>query len=126
MIIEISSHLKLSNLPDRLIRKFSEDNTFRNPKFDQLKRLKKWDKKVKPRIILCRQVGDSLLLPRGYYRAATNQLRSAGLRFQVIDHTVCPRVEFDSPTGQLYPFQNRALDNLLKHAIGNVESPSGV
>ena len=40
--IEISASLRLCNLPDPLTRQFMKDNTFRNPKHEQLKRLGKW------------------------------------------------------------------------------------
>ena len=36
-----------------------------------------------------------------------------------------PEVQFDPPTGQLYPFQAQALDDLLRHTSGVLEAPTG-
>ena len=52
-------------------------------------------------------------------------LRAAGVRFEVIDQTVCPAAEVPSPKGQLDQFQAQALDDLLRYPTGVLESPTG-
>jgi len=123
--IEISSSLRLRNLPGPLARQFITDNTFRNPKYEQLKRLGKWAGTVNPLIRTYKREGVDLLLPRGFFPGVIGQLKEAGERFEVIDRTVCPEAEFSSPCGELYPFQARALQDLLRYRSGVLEAPTG-
>ena len=123
--IEISASLRIRNLPGPLARQFITDNTFRNPKYEQLKRLGKWAGTVNPLIRTYKREGVDLLLPRGFFPGVIAQLKEAGERFKVIDQTVCPEAEFSPPCGELYPFQARALQDLLRYRSGVLESPTG-
>jgi len=124
-IIEISSSLRLRDLPWKLAEVFIAENTFENPKFAKNRRMGFYTGNVRRWIELFRQDRDSLILPRGYFPAAISTLRAADIQFQIIDRTVCPEAEFSPPLGQLYPFQAQALDDLLRHFTGILESPSG-
>ena len=123
--IEISSSLRLRNLPDYLAAQFVQDNTFRNPKYDQLQRMGKWTGNTDPTIKLFQRDGDSLILPRGYFPAVIGELKKAGVRFRIDDKTVRLDAEFASPRGELYPFQTRALEDLLRYSTGCLEAPTG-
>jgi len=123
--IEISASLRLRKLPEPLAQQFMLDNTFRNPKYEQLKHLGKWAGTVNPLIRVYKREGVDLLLPRGFFPGVIGQLKEAGERFEVIDHTVYPEAEFSSPCGELYPFQARALQDLLRYQTGVLEAPTG-
>ena len=123
--IEISAHLRLRNLPWQLAETFIKENQFRNPKFAKNERMGFWNGKERPWIKLYRQGRDSLILPRGYFPAVITALRAEGVRFQIVDQTVCPAAEVPSPKGQLYPFQRQALEDLLRYPTGVLEAPTG-
>lgn len=123
--IEISASLRLRNLPDYLTDQFIEENSFRNPKYDQLQRMGKWTGNTDPWIQLFRQKQDSLILPRGYFPVVIRALRAESTRFEVVDQTICPPAQFSPPGGQLWPFQVKALDDLLRFPTGILESPTG-
>ena len=52
-------------------------------------------------------------------------LRVAGIQFEVIDRTICPEAEVPAPKGQLDPFQEQAIADLLRYPTGVLESPTG-
>ena len=123
--ITVAATLKLHNLPDHLTGQFIQENTFRNPKYDQLKRMNFWTGNTSPTIQLYQQDADALILPRGYLPSAIHQIKAANLPFTIDDHTVCPVSEFSAPDGELYPFQAKALEDLLRYRSGILSSPTG-
>jgi len=123
--ITVAAALKLHNLPDHLTDQFTKDNSFRNPKYDLLKRMSKWTGNTDPTIRLCHLDGDDLILPRGYLPAVIHQVKAANLPFTIDDQTVCPAAEFSAPSGELDPFQARAVEKLLQRRSGVMEAPTG-
>ncbi len=122
--ITISASLRLRNLPWQLTETFIKENRFKNPKFDKNERMGFWNGKERPWIKLFRQGRDSLILPRGYFPAVITALRADGVQFQIVDRTVCPQAEPPSPKGQLFDFQEQALNDLLRYSTGVLEAPT--
>lgn len=123
--ITITATIKVRNLPAQLLEQFVADNSFANPKYDQLKRMGFWTGSTEPIIWLYQLVDGVLTLPRGYLPATIHQIKAAGVPFTIDDKTVCPPAESSPPGGELYPFQARALENLLRYPTGVMEAPTG-
>jgi superfamily II DNA or RNA helicase len=124
--LRIGSHLELSGLPLQLERQFIQENTFQNPKRETLERLGKWAGGEPEAIELWARRDDRFCLPRGYFPVLIAELKRAGLQFRIEDRTICPplsdRLE---AKGLLYPFQERALADLLRWPTGVLEAPTG-
>jgi superfamily II DNA or RNA helicase len=123
--IFVSHGLRVTGLPvDRALR-FLADNRFPNPKIEQLERLGKWTGNEPEEIVLGRMTEKGLLLPRGYFPRLVSELRKAEIRFRVEDRTVCPPMERIEERGALYPYQERALKDLLRYPTGVLVGVTG-
>jgi superfamily II DNA or RNA helicase len=124
--LRIGSHLELSGLPLQLERQFIRDNSFPNPKRETLERLGKWAGGEPETINLWARHADQLCLPRGYFPAVIVELKRAGLQFRIEDRTTCPPMrDHLEAKGNLYPFQESALVDLLRWPTGVLEAPTG-
>lgn len=124
--IEIRARLILTGLPADLGEQFTRENTFANPKRETLERLGKWTGSEPKTIDLWEREGDRLILPRGYFPAAIHALKKGDLPFAVQDCTVCPPLNQTLEVkGNLYPFQQKALADLLRWPTGVLEAPTG-
>ncbi len=125
-IIRISSRLEIEGLPTELVGLFKQENSFANPKFQTLERLQKWVGGTERFIHLWRDTEDGLCLPRGYFPTVIFKLREHNIPFQIVDETVSPKL--DEPIefrGKLFPYQERALADLLNRRAGLLEGPTG-
>jgi hypothetical protein len=127
ILVTVNSRLELSGLPRDLAKKYAVDNTFPNPKRETLERLGKWTGN-EPEYITLSDRGDdgTLLLPRGYFPALVSDLRWHDLQFAVKDLTIAPPLRQKvEAKGILYPYQERALSDLLRYQTGVIEAPTG-
>jgi superfamily II DNA or RNA helicase len=124
--IQVGRRLNLTGLPADLERQFIRENSFTNPKRETLERLGKWTGNEPQTIDLWTREDGRLILPRGYLTTAIHALKQATLPYVVRDCTVCPPLrEQIKATGSLYPYQERALANLLRWPTGVLEAPTG-
>ena len=118
--------LALDSLSCFLIDELRRVNTFRNPKYDQAKRLGHWTGKILKLIKLYQIENDIIHLPRGYFSDLTELLRERDLEYQVEDATICPAIDVQiEPQGELYPYQKKALNALLSRYTGVLEGVTG-
>lgn len=124
--IVVREEVFIKDLPQPLIDLFVKENTFPNPKIDQLERLGKWTGGTPRFIQLYRRAGDWLALPRGYYASALGKIRDFGLEPEITlahpDVALMPRIE---PAGRLFDYQWSALCELMASACGVMEAPTG-
>jgi superfamily II DNA or RNA helicase len=125
--IDITAFLELPivDVPWDLLQELKDENTFDNPKFAQLLKMKKLTYGT-PRLIETYSVdGTTMFLPRGYYRTLCGKLEKWGLEFGIKNKTVCPEGCIPESDCDLYDFQAPAADNILTKANGILIAPTG-
>jgi len=100
-------------------------NTIANPDFARRERLNLWTGGTPETIALYRRTPTGLIVPRGTYPILVKVCRDHGLPFTVDDRTVRPPLDETFLVGQLWPYQERALDDLLRYPTGVLEAPTG-
>jgi superfamily II DNA or RNA helicase len=125
--IVVREEVFIQGLPEELVKFFCEENTFHNPKVDQLERMGKWTGRTPRNIVLWRKKDDWLSLPRGYFPDVVATLQERGISPPIEHATVCPPLSIPplKPTGELFNYQNTALRSLIQAHTGVMESPTG-
>lgn len=115
------------SLPAEIEEKIIKDLTFANPKFEKSQSMGFWSRGIPETIEMYGyDPSGAILLPVGYYPKLVYALKSAGLRFEVEDQRVAPPIGGTlTVRGRLYPYQERALADLLKYPTGVCEGVTG-
>ncbi len=126
MKITISNKLILSDIPDDLNQAICERMVFVNPKWHENEKMNRWNGETPRLLRFYERTGDgSLLLPRGYIRQLISFCRQCGTEFQLDDQTrELPQVDFEF-NGELRPFQQDAVTDMLKKRFGTLSAPTG-
>jgi len=101
--------------------------TIINPKYQAAKRYSRWvGKKLKPKLFFFRDSGKRLIFPRGFANQAVQLCRQVtGTLPAIIDHRRRLQ-EIDLYfNGTLRPYQQQAVDAVLKHSFGVLEAGTG-
>lgn len=126
MRIEINSKLKITGAPESLKRSISDRLTFPNPKFLEAERMGRWTGDI-PEFLQFYEIAPdgTLTIPRGFAHQLFKILSSNGIRPEIIDHRrTLPEVDFHF-TGTLKPFQQEAVDAMLKKDSGVLSAATG-
>ena len=120
MEITISNKVILQDVPTELKRELTDRLTFTNPKWLENNRMGRWNGKT-PKYLSCyEQTQGGLLIPRGYTRQLMGLCKRDGLQYDIDDQRrVLPEVEFKFQ-GQLRPFQEIAVKDILKRDFGTL------
>jgi len=97
-----------------------------NPDFYERQRRRQSTWNV-PRIICSydETLDDHLVLPRGLLDTATSLIETAGSKIEVEDRRTSGTAHDFSPTLDLHPLQQSAVDDLLHHDLGLLVAPPG-
>jgi superfamily II DNA or RNA helicase len=126
LAIHITSTLQLKGVPVGLKQALMETLEFPNPKWLENERMGRWNRGT-PRVLkFYDQVGpDGLWIPRGYLRQLILLCRRMGVDHRIEDRRrSLPPVDFTFH-GQLRPFQEAALDQMMARDFGTLSSPTG-
>jgi superfamily II DNA or RNA helicase len=128
--IIIGAELTISGLPSEIEEKLIQKNTFKNPEFARKERLGLWTGDTDPTFRLYRKIYRngvaSFVVPRGTFPLVMKLCDDHGVHYRIDGQTVSPPLaETIQTEGTLYPFQERALDDLLRYSTGILESPTG-
>lgn len=124
--LSVGAQLRIVGLPSGVAEQFIGENSFANPKRAMLERLGKWTGNEPRTIDLWNRDGGVLTLPRGYFPGVIHALRQRGLEFSLQDRTVFPALRKPlEAKAELYPYQERALAELLRWPTGVLEAPTG-
>jgi len=126
LAIHITSTLQLKGVPAGLKQALMETLEFPNPKWLENERMGRWNRGT-PRVLkFYDQVGpDGLWIPRGYLRQLILLCRRMGVDHRIEDRRrSLPPVDFTFH-GQLRPFQEAALDQMMARDFGTLSSPTG-
>ena len=126
LVITIKNNLRLENVPPNIKETLIEKLEFLNPKWVENERLKRWNRST-PRVLkFYDKVGASgLWIPRGYMRQLIMLCRRHKINYRIDDQRrTLPDVDF-SFSGQLKPFQQTAVDEMLGKDFGTLNSATG-
>jgi len=126
MIITIDNRTHIADAPAHLQAAIQAQLTFTNPKWLDNNRMGRWQGNT-PREIRCYEDGDAgaLIIPRGFTGQLLHICREAGKVPVIIDETrQLDPVEFNF-TGQLRPFQEPAVDDILSRRHTTLSAATG-
>lgn len=125
MEIQLNTHAVLVSPPASLVEELKRDLTLANPKWQENQRLGRWNKGVEQYLRYHEEEGDTLRLPRGSMRRIITRCRQHDVPFSITDQRRrLPDAEFGF-TGTLRPFQEEAVDQVLKKEFGVLTAPTG-
>ncbi len=125
ILINNKIRLETKDLPETVVKKLESQLTFRNPKWIENKKRRRWNGETPEYLSFIEQDGDSLTIPRGFITKLKWLFDQHGIRYQIEDLTrkLSP-VDFRF-TGNLYAFQAKAVQDILSRRFGVLQSPTG-
>jgi len=101
--------------------------TIKNPKYDSAVRYGRWvGKQLKPKLYFYQEYGAELSFPRGFANQAVLLCRKhLGYSPEIIDQRRQLEPENFSFSGELRPYQQRAVTAVLKRSFGVLEAGTG-
>jgi superfamily II DNA or RNA helicase len=103
----------------------AEALTFINPQWIENKKMRRWQGKTR-RIIQCyHKTRQGLSVPRGFMGQLIGMARNADVPYRIIDERPSLSPVSYSFTGLLKPFQQEAVEVMLKKDFGILAAPTG-
>ena len=124
--VHVAGQVTVSGLPAAVEEELIHRTTFANPAFAKKARLGFSTWNTDESIELWRRTERGLVVPRGAFEAVRAVLARHGLRSRTVDRTIRPALHIKlRPAGALFPYQQRALNDLLLSPTGVLEAPTG-
>lgn len=126
MNIILTNNLRLSNIPPEIRQKLIKTLTFPNPKWLENERMGRWNRGTPKALKFYDNIrSGGLWIPRGYMRQLMLLCRRRNIKYEVEDRrrTLKP-VDFHF-TGQLKPFQRKAVRTITSKDFGTLSAPTG-
>jgi len=122
----LKNNLTLRDLSEDVRNQLIEKLTFPNPKYLENARMGRWNRGTPRTLRYYRKLPKcGLRVPRGFLRKLILFCRHGGLAFELDDQRrFLPEVEFGF-TGTLKPFQEVAVEAMLKKDFGTLSAPTG-
>ncbi|HBD95938.1 MAG TPA: hypothetical protein DC057_17340 [Spirochaetia bacterium] len=117
--------IDIKSIPSKIINALKKIGTFANPEYfrKQANRFSTWNT---PKYICCADLeGNILSLPRGLLDDTTEFLQGIGSEVKIIDkRDLIPDCDINF-TGKLFPYQQKAVSEILKHEHSVLVAPTG-
>ncbi|MDR4498442.1 MAG: DEAD/DEAH box helicase [Candidatus Scalindua sp.] len=124
--IEITNTLRISGqLPERVLHKLRERLIFQNPAYEQAEKFGRSVYGIPEKLSFIHTANGAIILPRGFI----SQLKTI-LDYNRVEYGIknrlrrLPSVDFLF-RGKLYPYQERAVSEMLKKNFGTLSCPTG-
>jgi superfamily II DNA or RNA helicase len=125
LTITLSSDAHLTGDCPELLKAVAEALTFVNPQWLENKKMKRWQGKTH-RVIQCyRRTRQGLSVPRGFMGHLIGLARRAGVPYVIVDERPAIHEVSYTFTGRLKPFQQDAVEIMLKKDFGILAAPTG-
>ena len=126
MKISVSNTLILTQVPSEIFRTITERLTFDNPKWIENDRMGRWNGETLRQLRYFTETDDgNLVTPRGFIRQLIGLCRRHNVQFDIDDkRRILPEMDFTFH-GQLKPFQQEAVDEMLQKNFGTQSAPTG-
>jgi superfamily II DNA or RNA helicase len=126
LIITLTNNLRLQNVPPDIIKILTEKLKFLNPKWLENERMGRWNRGTPKELRFYDKVGTAgLWIPRGYMRQLILLCRRYKIKFEIEDRRRYLAPKSFSFRGQLKPFQQAAVDEMLARDFGTLSSATG-
>jgi len=124
--IFLQNNLRLTGIPPQLYDLLTQRLKFPNPKYLENARMGRWNRGVPKELrFYFRLRGGGLEIPRGFIRQLITTCRRLNIDFTVEDRRrSMPPVDY-AFSGQLRPFQQQAVQHMLRKEFGTLNSPTG-
>ncbi len=123
--LTINRHIEARGLPSSAAAVITQDLTMLNPAYAQAERYGRWTGNMEQTLSFYSHEGPALILPRGYIRRLIGTIERNGREYHIEDHTRClPPVAFDMQA-ELRPYQETAVQDILKRRFGVLQAPPG-
>ncbi|MDP4726740.1 MAG: DEAD/DEAH box helicase [Desulfobacterales bacterium] len=126
MNIFLRNNLRLTGIPPQLYDLLIQRLKFPNPKYLENARMGRWNRGVPKELrFYYRLRGGGLVIPRGFIRQLITTCRRLDITYTVEDRRrSLPPVDY-AFNGQLRPFQQQAVQHMLRKEFGTLNSPTG-
>ncbi len=115
----------LTDVPPEIERLLTRSLKFRNPKWIENERMRRWNDKIPAYLEYCWKSSKDIVIPRGYIRHLILMCRENGIAHEITDRrSVLPGIDFDFK-GELKDFQQEAVDKMLSKDFGVLCAPTG-
>lgn len=126
MKITITNKLIIEGAPREIDRELTDRLTFQNPAWLEAKKMGRWLGNLQEHLYCYeRSRKGGLIIPRGFARQLIGLCRHHEVRYHIDDQRrILPEVDFEFQ-GQLRPFQEKAVDDVLSREFGTLSAPTG-
>jgi superfamily II DNA or RNA helicase len=126
-VLTVNRECCLEQAPPALLSSIRAELTINNPKYQAAKQFGRWiGKQLKPQLFFYREQGARLFFPRGFANQAVRLCRQeTGLSPHIIDQRRIQAAIDLKFTGQLRPYQEKALAAILAHSFGVLAAGTG-
>ena len=123
--ITIKNNLRLTAIPPHLRETLIARLRFKNPKYQENLRMKRWNRGVPSELKFYQNVRGGLWIPRGFIRQLLEVCRKQHTPYIIDDQRrSLPAVDMVFQ-GQLRAFQQKAVDRMLVKDFGTLNAPTG-
>ena len=124
--IFLRNNLRLTGIPPQLYDLLTQRLKFPNPKYLENARMGRWNRGVPKELRFYSRLRDGgLEIPRGFIRQLITTCRRLDIAYIVEDRRrSLPPVDY-AFSGQLRPFQQQAVQHMLRKEFGTLNSPTG-
>ena len=125
MKITFSNKILLQGIAQPLERELTDRLTFQNPAYLEAKRMGRWLGNFDEYLCCHERTREGLLLPRGYTRQLIYLCQRYGVQYDIDDQRrTWPDVDLEFQ-GELRPFQEIAVKDILRRDSGTFSAPTG-
>nr|WP_320011339.1 DEAD/DEAH box helicase [uncultured Desulfobulbus sp.] len=126
-VMEVGSSCRLKGGDPRLLAAVRAELTIDNPKYQAAKQFGRWiGKKLKPQLFFYQEEQGELVFPRGFANQAVLLCRKILGQNPTLLDTRSEKAEIDcSFQGSLRPYQEQAVEAVLRHSFGVLEAGTG-
>jgi len=123
--LKISNLVTIQTVSESLKREIRNRLTIPNPVWEENERMGRWNGNTPHLLHYYEETPSGLIIPRGFLPQLIGMAKQCDERYQIEDQRrVLPEVNFQFH-GQLRPFQEKAVKNLLSREMGTLAAPTG-
>ena len=125
MKITLTNHLLLTEIPSDFLRELRARLTIPNPAFLDAVKMGRWTGNLEEELCFYRAECGGLSTPRGFIHQLIGLAKRENIPYVIEDRRrIFPEVEIHF-AGSLKPFQEEAVDAMLRHDFGTLPAPTG-
>ena len=125
MKVTLSNFAQVKDAPPSILSEIKDRLTITNPAWDENEKMGRWQGETPYNLRYYEETASGLIVPRGFFPQLIGIAKQHGERFQIVDRRrLLPEVNFQFH-GQLRPFQEKAVKDLLSRDMGTLAAPTG-